>query len=133
LVAHSSDQCQSLDLVPFGIMKRFMSGGQFRHLSSKQSNKFVKMRGAWHQATSHLVVSALAAMRLIPMSGSDGEPYMCVDRERTTKIRRWNESILNRRTLVRATPREFVSRSTQPLPLIHWFTIRLFDRNHLDG
>jgi hypothetical protein len=35
LVPHSSDQCQPLDWVIFGIMKRLMSGGQFRLLPSK--------------------------------------------------------------------------------------------------
>jgi hypothetical protein len=83
LVPHSSDQCQLLNLVTYGNMKRLMSTPQIRYLPSNQSQKIGKMLGAWHQDTDpHLLVSALTAMGLIPFIGGDGFFYMCLDRQR---------------------------------------------------
>jgi hypothetical protein len=48
----------------------------------------VKALGARYPATTtHLVVSAFVAMRLI--SGPNDEIYMRVDRERATRVRLW--------------------------------------------
>jgi hypothetical protein len=85
LVPHSNDQCQPLDLVASGNMKRFISTAEIRYSLSNQSQKIVNMLGAWHQAmTPHLVVSAFIARGLIIFMCGDGLVYM-----RATQIRSW--------------------------------------------
>jgi hypothetical protein len=90
LVPHSSDQYQPLDLITYGLMKRFMSAGQLISLRSRQCQKLVRLLGAWHQATSpQQVVSAFVAMGFVPFLGEDNVLYMRVNRGRATQVRSW--------------------------------------------
>jgi hypothetical protein len=67
-----------------------MSTAQIRYLPSNQSQRIVKMLGAWHQATDpHFIVSVFTAVGLIPFMGGDGLVYMRLDRQRATRIRTW--------------------------------------------
>jgi hypothetical protein len=50
LIPHSSDQCQPLDLVTFGLLKRYFTQFTFDLLPNSQSNKAINMMGAWYQA-----------------------------------------------------------------------------------
>jgi hypothetical protein len=73
LVRHSSDQTQPLDLVRFSLLKRSFGQYTFDILPTAQSNKIVKIMGAWYQATApHQVVSAWILMGLVPFRGKDG-------------------------------------------------------------
>jgi hypothetical protein len=59
LAPHSRNQCQALDLVTFALLKRHFSQFTFNYLPTEQSNKVIKMMGAWYQATvPHQVISA---------------------------------------------------------------------------
>jgi ATP-dependent protease Clp ATPase subunit len=86
LVPHSSAQCQLLDLVTYGLIKRFISSWPLTLLRSRQSQKLVRMLEAWHQAASpHQFVSAFTAMGLVLFLGEDNVLYMRVDRGQTTR------------------------------------------------
>jgi hypothetical protein len=88
LVLHSSDQCQPLDLVTYGLMRHFMSSGQLKFFRLRQSQKLVRILGVWHQATSlDQVVFAFIATRLVCFLAEDNVLYMRVDRGRATRVR----------------------------------------------
>jgi hypothetical protein len=90
LVPHSSDQMQPLDLVTFLLLKRYFGQYTFDMLPTAQSNKIVKIMGAWYQATApHQVVSAWISMGLVPFRGKDGVVYLQMDRARARNIRGW--------------------------------------------
>jgi hypothetical protein len=90
LAPHSSDQCQPLDLVTFALLKRYFSQFTFDRLPSAQSNKIIKMMGAWYQATApHQVISAWLSMGVVPFRGEDGEKYIGVDRANARAVRGW--------------------------------------------
>jgi hypothetical protein len=44
---HSSDQTQPLDVLTFALMKRHFSVSRFSRLENPQSNRFVRILGAW--------------------------------------------------------------------------------------
>jgi hypothetical protein len=88
LVPHSSDQCQPLDLVTFGLLKRSFGQFTFDAVKSAPSKKVRKTMGAWCQATApHQIVSAWMSMGLIPYRGRDGLVYLRVDRARARAVR----------------------------------------------
>jgi hypothetical protein len=90
LVPHSSDQTQPLDLVPFGIFKRYFNQSTFNALTSAQSNKVIRMMGAWYQATApHQVIAAWLSAGLVPFRGADHVVYLRVDRSRARGVRGW--------------------------------------------
>jgi hypothetical protein len=90
LVPHSSDQCQPLDLITFALLKRYFRAFSFDQFETKQTNKVVKMMGAWYQATApHQVVSAWTSMGIVPVLGPNGQRYVRVDRLRARAVRGW--------------------------------------------
>jgi hypothetical protein len=90
LVPHSSDQCQPLDLVTFSLLKRYFTQFAFDSLPTAQSNKIIKMMGAWYQATApHQVISAWLSMGVVPYRGVDGQKYASVQREKARRVRGW--------------------------------------------
>jgi hypothetical protein len=90
LVLHSSDQVQPLDLVTFGLLKHYFGQFTFNFLPTAQSNKVVKMMGAWYQATAlHQIVAAWMSMGLIPFRGDDGIAYLRLDRSPARNVRGW--------------------------------------------
>jgi hypothetical protein len=50
LVSHSSDQTQPLDFLTFALMKRHFSGSRFGRLENSQSNRLVRILGAWSES-----------------------------------------------------------------------------------
>jgi hypothetical protein len=72
---HQSDaflaECQDRNIVVvFGLLKRHFASFSFAKLPSEQSNKVIKMMGAWYQATApHQVIAAWLTMRLVPYRG----------------------------------------------------------------
>jgi hypothetical protein len=92
LYPYSSDQCQALGLVTFGLVKRYLTQFTFDALPSAQSNKVVKMMGAWYQATApHQIVSAWLSMGFMPIRGVDGVVHLKVDRNLARAVRGWGE------------------------------------------
>ena len=89
LVPHSSDQTQPLDLVIFGLFKKYYTRSTFGYLSSIQSNQLVRMYGAWYQATApHLVILSFMAAGMRPyMIGN--MHYYKIDMSLATRIRDW--------------------------------------------
>jgi hypothetical protein len=87
LVPHSSDQTQPLDLLTFALMKQRFSSSKFCRLSNAQSNKVVRMLGAWFAASApHHNVEAFMTMGLIPEI--EGEIfYLRVDMEHARLVR----------------------------------------------
>jgi hypothetical protein len=66
-VPYSSEQCQPLRLITFGLLTLHFRQITFGIFPSAQSNKVIKMMGTWYQATvPHQVVSAWASMGLNP-------------------------------------------------------------------
>jgi hypothetical protein len=73
LVPHSSDQCQPLDLVTFGLLKQAFSRSRFNSLENPQSNRIVRMLGAFYAASApHQNISAFRAVGLCPYERGGG-------------------------------------------------------------
>jgi hypothetical protein len=51
LVPHSSDQTQPLDVVTFALMRRHFSISRFSRLENPQSNRLVRILGAWSESS----------------------------------------------------------------------------------
>ena len=67
LVQQGFDQIQPLDLLTFALMKQRFSASKFDRLSNPQSNKIVRILGAWFAASvPHYNVEAFMSMGLIP-------------------------------------------------------------------
>jgi hypothetical protein len=54
LISHSSDQTQSLDLITLALLKQGFSSSRFSRLATHQSNKVVRILGAWFAASAPL-------------------------------------------------------------------------------
>jgi hypothetical protein len=92
LIPHSSDQCQSFDLITFGRLKQYFAQFTFDLLPSSQSNKVIKMMGAWYQATvSHQIVAASLSMGFASFRGDDNLIYLRMDRGRVRAVREWKQ------------------------------------------
>jgi hypothetical protein len=67
LIPHTSDQIQPLDLLTFAFMKQAFSASKFNRLANQQSNKVVRMLGAWFGASAlHHNVDAFMNVGLTP-------------------------------------------------------------------
>ena len=87
LVPHSSDRCQPLDLVTFGILKKNYSKMTFKRYETKQSNQIAKILGAWYQVSApHLVVSAFMALGMTQYK-QNNMIYWNVDIKKNQKLR----------------------------------------------
>jgi hypothetical protein len=51
LVFHSSDQTQPPDLITFALLKEGYSSSRFGRFTTAQSNKLVRILGAWFAAS----------------------------------------------------------------------------------
>jgi hypothetical protein len=92
LVPHNSHQCQPLDLVTFGLLKRCFVQFTFDLLPSSQSNKVIKMIGAWYQETArHQIIAPWLSMGLVPFRGDDNLICLRVDRGRAREVRGWGQ------------------------------------------
>jgi hypothetical protein len=68
LIAHASDQLQSLDLLTFAMMKQTFSASKVNRLMNLQSNAVIRMLSAWFAASApHHNVEAYMSMGLIPV------------------------------------------------------------------
>jgi hypothetical protein len=75
LIPHASDQIRPLDLLTFALLKQGISGSKFNRLSNPQSNKVVRMLGAWFGASSpHHNLEAFMNVGLIP-DERDGDSF----------------------------------------------------------
>jgi hypothetical protein len=89
LVAHSSDQTQPLDLLTFALLKQRFSSSKFGRLTSGQSNKIVRILGAWFAASvPHYNVEAFMSIGLVPEE-RNGELYLAVHMEQARQLRGW--------------------------------------------
>jgi hypothetical protein len=92
LVPHSSDQAQPLDVLNFALMKRYFSGSTFSRLDNPQSNRLVRILGAWSESSApHHNIEAFLMVGLVPFEESlrSGEYYLRVQREAARCVRRW--------------------------------------------
>lgn len=87
LVPHASDQIQPLDLLTFAVMKQRFSASKFERLSNPQSNKIVRILGAWFAASvPHYNVEAFMSMGLIP-EDRGGQIFLKVVPEEARRVR----------------------------------------------
>ena len=89
LMLHTSDQCQPLDLLTFGLMKRETGKSEFDKLDNKQSNLIIKILGAWFKVTApHLVVTAFISAGIVPFD-DNGRIFVKIDRSAAHRVRHW--------------------------------------------
>jgi hypothetical protein len=89
LVPHASDQTQPLDLVTFATLKLRYSASKFTRLTSDQSNKVVRILGAWFAASApHHNVEAFMNADLIPIERG-GIFYLEVRPLHARRLRTW--------------------------------------------
>jgi hypothetical protein len=87
LIPHSSDQIQPLDVLTFALMKQGFSASKFDRLVNAQSNKVVRMLGAWFGASApHHNVEAFMNIGLIPEE-RDGQFVLKVVPEKARRVR----------------------------------------------
>jgi hypothetical protein len=87
LIPHASDQIQPLDLLTFAMMKQTFSASKFNQLANPQSNKIVRMLGAWFAASApHHNVEAFMSVGLIPVE-RDGRFFLTVVPEKARRVR----------------------------------------------
>jgi hypothetical protein len=87
LARHASDQIEPLDLLTFGMMKQAFSASKFDRLANPQSNKIVRMLGAWFAASPpHHNVEAFMSIGLIPVE-RDGRFFLTVMPEKARRVR----------------------------------------------
>jgi hypothetical protein len=92
LVPHASDQIQPLDLLTFALMKQRFSSSKFTRLHSQQSNKLVRMLGAWFAASApHHNVEAFISVGLVSFE-AHGRFYLRVVRGETRRVRGLGEA-----------------------------------------
>jgi hypothetical protein len=92
LVPHSSGQTRPLDLFTFGLMKRRLSGSRFDRLANPQSNRLVRILGAWAASSSpHHNVVAFMNIGLVPFEEPrvSGEDYLRVELSAARGVRQW--------------------------------------------
>jgi hypothetical protein len=112
-VPHSSDQTQPLDLVTFGLLKQYFSASRFHALENPQSNKVVKILGAWFASSApHHNVEAFINLGLIPTMIGD-EVFLKVDREHARRVRNYEG---NRPDLGREGQQRFRLNAANPPP-----------------
>jgi hypothetical protein len=83
LVPHSSDQTQPLDVLTFALIKRRFSGSRFSRLENRQSNRLVRILGAWSESKApHHNIEAFLRIGLVPFGEPlrSGEYYLRVQR-----------------------------------------------------
>jgi hypothetical protein len=86
LIAHASDQLQPLYLLTLAIMKQTFLASKFNRAPNSQSNKVVRMLGAWLADNSpHQNVEAFMSMGLIPME-HDGRLFVMVHPEKPRRV-----------------------------------------------
>jgi hypothetical protein len=89
LVPRSSDQTQPLDLLTFSLMKQRFAGSKFNCVSSSQSNRAVRILGAWFEASApHHNIEAFMNLGLVP-SEQEGRFVLVVDCEHARRAREW--------------------------------------------
>jgi hypothetical protein len=84
LIPHSSDQIQPLDVLTFTLMKRHFSGSRISRLENAQSNRLVRILGAWSESRApHHMIEAFLRIGLVPFEESlrSGEYSLRVQRE----------------------------------------------------
>jgi hypothetical protein len=84
LVPHPSDQPQPLDVLTFTLMKRHFSSSSFSRLENPQSNRLVRILGAWSESNApHHNIEAFLMIWLVPFEEAlrSGEYYLRVQRE----------------------------------------------------
>jgi hypothetical protein len=87
LIPHASDQIQPLDVLTFAMMKQTFSASRFNQLANPQSNKVVRMLGAWFAASApHHNVEAFMSVGLIPVE-RDGRFFLTVVPEKARRVR----------------------------------------------
>jgi hypothetical protein len=92
LVPPSSDQTQPLDLLMYGLMKGSFSGSRFDRLANPQSNRLVRILGAWAASSSpHHNVVAFMNIGPVPFEEprASGEYYLRVERSSARGVRQW--------------------------------------------
>jgi hypothetical protein len=89
LVPHSSDQTQPLDLLTFSLLKQGFAASKFARLSTPQSNRLVRILGAWFSARApHNSVTEFMNIGLIPFYRG-GRYYLQLQLEHARNLRRW--------------------------------------------
>jgi hypothetical protein len=84
LVPHSSDPTQPLDVLTCVLMKRHFSGSRFSRLENPQSNRLVRILGAWSESSvPHHSIEAILRIGLVPFEEPlrSGEYSLRVQRE----------------------------------------------------
>jgi hypothetical protein len=90
LIPHASGKIQPLDLLTFALMKQGFSAPKFNQLLNPQSNKVVRMLGAWCGASAlHHKVEAFMNVGLIPYE-RDGRFFLRVVPEKAPRVRGWD-------------------------------------------
>jgi hypothetical protein len=92
LVPHSSDQTQRLDVLTFALMKRHFSGSRFSRLENPQSNRLVRILGAWSESNApHHNIEPFLRIGLVPFDEilRSGEDDWRVQSEAARWVRRW--------------------------------------------
>jgi hypothetical protein len=92
LVPHSSDQTQPLDVLTFALMKRHFSGSRSSRLENPQSNRPVRILGAWSESNApHHNIEGFVVIGLVPLEepSRSGEYYLRVQCEAARCVRRW--------------------------------------------
>jgi hypothetical protein len=92
LIPHSSDETQLLDVLTFALMKRHFSGSRFGRLENPQSNRLVRIPGAWSESSAaYHNIEAFLRIGLVPFEETlrSGEYYLRVQREAARCVRRW--------------------------------------------
>jgi hypothetical protein len=86
LVPHSSHETQPLDILTFALLKQRFSNPKFERLRTAQSNKIVRMLGAWFAASApHHNVEAFMGIGLIPWE-DHGHDSLEVHPERARRV-----------------------------------------------
>jgi hypothetical protein len=84
LVPHSSDQAQPLDVLTFALRKRHFSGSSLSPSENPQSNRLVRILGAWSESSApHYNIEAFLRIGLVPFEEPlrFGEYYLRAQRE----------------------------------------------------
>jgi hypothetical protein len=84
LVPHPLDQTQPLDVLTFALMKRHFSGSRVSRLENPQSNRSVRILGAWRESNApHHNIEAFLRIGLVPFEEPlrSGEHHMRMQRD----------------------------------------------------
>jgi hypothetical protein len=89
LVSPSSDQTQPLDLLTFAVLKQRFSASKFGRLATAQSNKIVRILGAWSASSvPHSNVEAFMSVGLMSEE-RNGDLCLTVTMEQARELRAW--------------------------------------------